>query len=172
MQLFAAVVSLLTELSARTLVALLIDDIQSIDEASVSLLHYVIRAFDGRCPVVIAATARQGELIDNAPAYRLVRGLAREGRLAEIPLGPLDEHACATLARSMAPDTDIAPVVAASEGNPLLTLELARALASGEDTVPASIETVLAEHLSRPEGRRVRCCHGQPRWDANSTSAF
>jgi DNA-binding SARP family transcriptional activator/tetratricopeptide (TPR) repeat protein len=151
-QLFAAVVSLLTELSSRAPVAVLIDDLQWLDESSVSLLHYVIRAFDASSRVVLAATARAGELSDNEPAHRLVRGLARERRLGEIPLVPLDEHASLALATTMAPNHDVGPVIAASEGNPLFTLELARALADGGNAVPDNIESVLTEHLSRPEG--------------------
>ena len=42
-------------------------------------------------------------------------------------------------------------MIAASEGNPLFTIELARALAADESTLPDNIENVLAEHLSRPD---------------------
>ena len=151
-QLFEAVVSLLTELSSRNPVAVLFDDLQWVDELSVSLLHYVIRAFDKPHRVVFAATARSSELSDNEPAQRLVNSIARERWLEEIPLGPLDELAGAALAKSMAPGRDVTLVIAVSEGNPLFTVELARALANGQNAIPESIESVLAEHLSRPEG--------------------
>ena len=151
-QLFEAVVSLLTELSSRNPVAVLFDDLQWVDESSVSLLHYVMRAFDKPHRVVFAATARSSELSDNEPAQRLVNSIARERWLEEIPLGPLDELAGAALAKSMAPGHDVTLVIAVSEGNPLFTVELARALANGQNAIPESIESVLAEHLSRPEG--------------------
>jgi DNA-binding SARP family transcriptional activator len=151
-QLFEAVASLLTQLSSCTPIAVLFDDLQWVDESSVSLLHYVIRAIDKPHRVVFAAAARSSELSDNEPAQRLVNNVARERRLEEIPLGPLDELAGAALAKSMAPDRDVTSVVAVSEGNPLFTLELARALASGQTAIPDSIESVLMEHLSRPEG--------------------
>jgi DNA-binding SARP family transcriptional activator/predicted ATPase len=151
-QLFEAVVSLLTQLSSRAPIAVLIDDLQWVDESSVSLLHYVIRAFDTPHRVMFAATARPSELSDNEPAQRLINSVARERRLEEISLGPLDEMAGAALAKSLAPGHDVTSVVAVSEGNPLFTLELARALANGQTAVPESIESVLAEHLSRPEG--------------------
>jgi hypothetical protein len=48
-QLFAAVVALLAELAKRAPIAVLIDDLQWVDEPSVSLLHYVIRASDAPC---------------------------------------------------------------------------------------------------------------------------
>src|SRR5262249_17185313 len=151
-QLFSAIVSLLAERASRAPIAVLIDDLKWVDETSVSLLHYVIRALDTPCRVVLAATVRSGELSDNEPVQRLVRGLAHERRLREILLGPLDKQASVALATSMAPKSDVASVVAAGEGNPLFTLELARALASGDKAVPETIESVLAQHLSRPEG--------------------
>ncbi len=150
--LFEAVASLLTRLSSRTTIAVLLDDLQWVDESSISLLHYVIRALDKPHRVVFAVTARSSELFDNEPAQRLVNSIARERRLEEIVLGPLDDLAGVALAKSMAPDHDVASVVSVSEGNPLFTLELARALANGQNAIPESIEGVLAEHLSRPEG--------------------
>jgi DNA-binding SARP family transcriptional activator len=151
-RLFAAFVSLLQDLTLRTPVAILIDDLQWADESSIALLHYVLRAFDAPCRVVLAAAARSGDIVDNAPAQRLLRGLARDRRLSTIAVGPLDAQASATLAKSAAPGSNVASVVAASEGNPLFVLELARALARGDDAVPESIEGVLADHLARPEG--------------------
>jgi DNA-binding SARP family transcriptional activator len=151
-RLYSAVVALLRALSAQAPIAILTDDLQWIDEASVSLLHYALRAFDMPGSVVIAATARSGEISDNDPAWHLVRGMAREGRLTEIPLGPLDTLACTALARAMAPGRDVTPVVAVSEGNPLFTLELSRALASGSNALPGTMKALLMEHLSRPEG--------------------
>jgi DNA-binding SARP family transcriptional activator/tetratricopeptide (TPR) repeat protein len=151
-RLFTAMVSLIAELSDRSPVGILIDDLQWVDDASVSLLHYVTRAFEGTCRVVVAATARPGELADNGIAQRLVQGLARETRLIELPLRPLDEKTTAALARTVAPDLNVASVVATSEGNPLFTLELARSLARGNATLPGSIGSALAEHLARPEG--------------------
>ncbi len=151
-RLFAAVSSMLTELSSRTPMAVLIDDIQWIDELSVSLLHYVICSLVEPGRIVLAATARPGELADNAAAQLLLRNLAREGRRTGIALGPLDQDACVALATSIAPDHDVASAVAAAEGNPFFTLELARALAGGGSTMPDTIDNALAEHLSRPEG--------------------
>jgi DNA-binding SARP family transcriptional activator len=173
-RLFAAVMSMLTELSSRTPIAILIDDIQWIDESSASLLHYLVRSLAAPCRIVLAATARPGELADNAAAQLLLRNLDREGRKIGIPLGPLDEDASVRLAKSISSDHDVASVVAAAEGNPFFTLELARALASGAGrmsetlvsgagrmsetlasgagAMPETIENVLAARLSRPEG--------------------
>jgi predicted ATPase len=151
-RLYAAVLALLAELSARTAIAIMLDDLQWIDEASSSLLHALMRGFEASGRVIVAATARPGDLSDNKPAFRLVRRLAREGRLHEMALGPLGDAACTVLANAVAPGRDVAAVVAVAEGNPLFTMELARALAYGSDAVPDSIEAVLDEHLSRAEG--------------------
>ena len=151
-RLHAALLALLSDLSSQSATAIILDDLQWIDAASVSLLHTLMRGFEKPGPLLIAAAARPGELGDNKPAWRLVRGLARDGRLAELRLGPLDEAASTTLASNMAPGRDVTPVVAAGEGNPLFTMELVRALAAGDDAMPDSIEDVLADHIDRAEG--------------------
>jgi DNA-binding SARP family transcriptional activator/predicted ATPase len=151
-RLFTALVALLQELSVRHPVALLIDDLQWIDDASVSLLHYVVRSLDKPGRLVVAATARPGELADNPLAQRMVHALARAGRVVEIAVPPLDAAATAALARTVAPGHDVESVVAASEGNPLFTLELARSLVQGSSTLPQSIGRALAEQLTRLEG--------------------
>jgi DNA-binding SARP family transcriptional activator len=151
-RLFSALVALVNELSRHAPVAILIEDLQWIDDASVALLHYVMRALDGPCRVVIAATARPGELADNVIAQRLLHGRALAGSLVELALAPLDARASAALARTVAPDRNIASVGAASEGNPLFTLELARSVAAGSATMPASIDAALAELLARVAG--------------------
>ncbi len=64
-QLFDAVVNVLKIVIAEQPTALTLDDLQWIDEASASLLHYVIRTFDGPSPLLLACAARSGELEDN-----------------------------------------------------------------------------------------------------------
>ena len=88
-RLFDAVAQLVARMAERAPLAIVLDDLQWLDEASVALLHHVARQ-----PIAgafIAAGARSTELNDNAPVQRLVRALAREGRLVERALSPLDE---------------------------------------------------------------------------------
>ena len=66
-----------------TAVAIILDDIQWIDEASSSLLHYVARHIDAASGLLIVCAARDGEIEDNAAASRVLRSLAREKRLRE-----------------------------------------------------------------------------------------
>src|SRR5262249_15441461 len=114
-------------------VAVVLDDLQWLAEAAAALLDDVARApLGGR--VVLAAAARAGELGDNAPALRAVRALERERRLVQHRLAPLGPAETAVLVRAIHPaiaEADAARVFAASEGNPLYALEMARAAAAG-----------------------------------------
>ncbi|HET8643893.1 MAG TPA: AAA family ATPase, partial [Vicinamibacteria bacterium] len=98
-RLFDAVVALLRRLAqAAPPLAVIIDDLHWLDEASLALLHYAARALEGSA-VLLAGAARAGELFDNPAALRLTRALAREGRHRELPLGALDADDTARLAR-------------------------------------------------------------------------
>src|SRR5262249_14118764 len=69
-------------------VVLVLDDLQWCDPETLSLLHFVSR-YQAGAPLFVVATARTGELGDNAPARDLLLALRQEGRLLEIELGPL-----------------------------------------------------------------------------------
>jgi hypothetical protein len=143
-RLFDAVVRLLAGLGDDTVpVALLLDDLQWFDDASVALLHFAVRALDGR-RVVVAAAARPAELEDNRAATRLVRDLGRDHRLVACPLAPLGADEVAAL---IGPDAG--RVFAESEGNPLFALELARARRQGQDGPPAPLAALLEDRLDR-----------------------
>ncbi|MGH9457387.1 MAG: ATP-binding protein [Thermoanaerobaculia bacterium] len=129
-ELFDAVVERLADVA---LVA--IDDLQWIDEASTALLHYVARK--GRARIV--CSARSGEIEDNPHARRLVRELAREGRLLEIAVGPLSPEETRALVR----DERAARL---SGGNPLFALELARSEAAD------ALSKLIAARLDALEG--------------------
>jgi DNA-binding SARP family transcriptional activator/tetratricopeptide (TPR) repeat protein len=148
-RLFDAVVELLASLGAdRTPAAVVLDDLQWLDEAGLALLHYAARALRG-ARVVLACAARPGELSDNAAALGIVRALAREGRLTRIELAPLDELETARLATADRPGIDVARVYAESAGNPLFALEVARALARGDEALSDTLDALIDEHLAR-----------------------
>jgi hypothetical protein len=74
-RLFDAVVRHLARLAAEVgPVAVLLDDLQWLDEASLALLHFVVRALDRR-RVLLVSAARPAELEDNRAAARVVREL-------------------------------------------------------------------------------------------------
>jgi DNA-binding SARP family transcriptional activator len=150
-RLFATVVQRLTELSATRPLLVVLDDLQWCDEASAAQLHYVARAFAGPCRVLLACGVRPGELPDNPDAQRVLRALAREGRLERLELGPLNAADAAALVRAVDPALDAAQVACEARGNPLFVLEGARAL-SGGGNLTNTLEGLLAEQLARIEG--------------------
>jgi DNA-binding SARP family transcriptional activator len=133
---------------------IILDDIQWLDDGSVGLFHFLIRALAGK-PVLFACAARPGELGDNPAALRLIRALAREQRLLQINLEPLTLDQTAELARFVDPDSDVGRVFAECEGNPLFCIEFTNALRGGKSTVPETIEGILDERLNRM-GDRAR----------------
>jgi AAA ATPase domain len=160
-QLFDAVVNVLKIVIAEQPTALTLDDLQWIDEASASLLHYVIRTFDGPSPLLLACAARSGELEDNPASATMLRALQREGRSVEIALGPVGREEAAELVHAVDPSLDSDRVFADSEGNPLFILELARARSrhqpaktrDGDADRSPSIEAVIAGQLARLKDR-------------------
>jgi hypothetical protein len=87
-----------------------------------------------------SAGRREGELADNVPVLRVLRSLRRDGLLEDIVLGPLNKDETTQLIREVAPEAAAELVFEQSEGNPLLALELARALREEPD-VPATHAT-------------------------------
>ena len=121
-RLYEAVAQLLTRVAPTGLLAIVLDDIQWLDEASAALLHFLARApLDGR--ILIACAARAGELGDNGATLRVVRALDRERRLVQHRLEPLGPAETAALVRAINPAADGAEAFASSEGNPLYALE-------------------------------------------------
>ncbi|MEO8333606.1 MAG: AAA family ATPase [bacterium] len=128
-------------------VAVLLDDLQWFDDASVALLHFIARGpSDTR--IIIGLSARTATLASNTAASTAVRAMRRTGRLRELPLGPLSDAEIATLATSANSDVDAGQVAAASGGNPLYALAVTRSLAAGETVVSGSIESIIDEHLA------------------------
>jgi DNA-binding SARP family transcriptional activator len=148
-RLFDAVVQLLQDIAADHAVVLTLDDIQWIDEASSSLLHYVARQFGATSRLLVVCAGRNGEIEDNAPVSSVLRALAREQRLEKIELRPLGSDETAELVRLIDPALDGARIFAESEGNPLFALELARAHQRGDAAPGPTIEAVIGGQLAR-----------------------
>jgi DNA-binding SARP family transcriptional activator/tetratricopeptide (TPR) repeat protein len=147
-RLFEAVVHLLQRLtSAGRPVGLLLDDVQWFDEASVGLLHFVLRALPSS-RVLVACGARSAELSDNRAVAGLTRALGSEGRLRHLQLEPLDSAAIAQLVKGLVAEADVDRVIADSEGNALFAIEIARARARGS-TFPETVEGLIVDRLTR-----------------------
>jgi len=149
-RLFDAVVRALATLATARPLLVVLDDAQWLDERSSALLHAAARSLHD-APVLVACAARAAELADNPAALRVARALARGDAATRLELGPLAAAEVAALARSLDPALDAARLHAESEGNPLLALELARALRAGGGPT-RSLDLLLAERLERVAG--------------------
>ena len=112
--------------------ALLLEDAHIADASSLELTGYVARRIE-TLPVLFLLTRRA--LPRRTDVDRLEHALRSRGLLlAELALEPLSAEAVAEIALAVAPlaPEDVARVVEASEGNALLAVESARAIARGE----------------------------------------
>ena len=126
----------------RTLIV--VDDLQWIDDMSVALLHYLLRAAHmSRQPVALVIASRRSPVATTlAGSLRSVLGASR---VRTIELGPLDREAGVRLAREVAPQLDETRAGAlweAASGSPFW-LEL---LATSNDA-EADLGRVIADRL-------------------------
>ena len=118
-----AVRELIERLAATQPVALVFDDIQWADGASIELAAHLLRR-PPRARVLVAATYRTGQA-DRALLAAL-DATALEDGIARVELGPLTRSEADTLVEGTSP-TERERLYAAAEGNPFYLLELARA---------------------------------------------
>ena len=138
-RLFEAAVALLAWAARQHPLLVVFEDVHTADRPSLELLAYAARRI-ASLPVMLLCTRR--ELPPSVNADRLENALRARGALAcELTLAPLGEFQVAALARSAASlkDTEIDRVVELAEGNALLAVETARALARGLDHVAPSL---------------------------------
>jgi tetratricopeptide (TPR) repeat protein len=147
-RLYDAVVALLAHVAGRAPTAVLLDDLHWLDGPSTALLHFAVRHLAGR-GVAFLATARSAELDDNVACRRVVQALRRDDLLTDLPVGPLAAPTIAELTRPIAPDADPDRIAGASNGNPLLALEIARALARGDDPLSSRLDALIGDRLDR-----------------------
>lgn len=147
-RLYDSVVAVVDLLSRRARVAVLLDDVHWLDEPSAALLHFAIRHLGDR-PVKFLATARPAELDDNIACARLIQALRRDDALSELWVGPLEPATIGELTAPIAPGADASRIAAASGGNPLFALEIARALARGDDPLSSRLDALIGDRLGR-----------------------
>ena len=145
-RLFSRLSDLVAREAEKRSVVLLFDDVQWCDESSAAALHYVARMNRAK-PVLALLAARDGELRDNAPVQQALRGLRRDGVLAEIDIGPLSPEALVRIIDERAPGADSARLSLECGGNPLLAIELAHAEMRG--SAAGSLDDLIRERVSR-----------------------
>ncbi len=130
---FEAVVSLLTWACRSGPVAIVLEDLHLADPSSLELLAYAGRRVT-KLPTLLVVTRRR--LPPRPDVDRVCAALRASGALGvEVDLAPLPRESVRSLARATAPLSagQAEQVVAVASGSPLLTVELARALAGGAD---------------------------------------
>jgi predicted ATPase len=155
-RMFGAVVDLVGRHTARDKPAvLLFDDIHWCDDSTAELLHYVARMSLDR-PIAMVFGARDGELVDNESATRILRSFRRDGLLEEHLLLPLTERDVEELVQTLEGSADPTEVFNLSGGNALMARELAYASGTGE-SIPGSLRELIGDRIDRlsPESRNM-----------------
>jgi len=146
---------LTANLAGEQPLALLLDDAQWADPASVGVLAHIANRLEG-IPAALVVACRTEESAEGVDALR--RQAEEHGTL--LRLAPLGEEAARVVVRSLAPAADDALCRSchrASGGNPFLLHELARALADGDGGAldPARILDASPERVTREVAARL-----------------
>ncbi|MFF4632788.1 ATP-binding protein [Streptomyces griseorubiginosus] len=139
-----AVLDLIADVAASAPVLFLLDDVQWLDDATVSVLAFMARRV-GSEPVVLVGAARDG-----------YRSRLDPDELTTLALEPLSDEDAAALLADRAPDLRPAArrrLLAAAAGNPLGLTELSRTLGKAAD--PDETLLPLTERLERAFTDRV-----------------
>lgn len=153
--LFDAAFGLVRTMASARPLALLLDDLQWIDEGSAALLHYVVRQMDPAAPLVLAGAARAGEVDDNPWARSLLQSLARQERLDLVQVPPLGLDDAAVLLRAVSAQLDAPEAARQAGGNPLYLLELSRAARRGAQASERGLDALIEQRVrALDEGAR------------------
>jgi DNA-binding SARP family transcriptional activator len=154
-RLFEAAVELVEWATRERPLLIVIEDLHLADAPSLELAGYVGRRL-AALPLLMVLTRRDHPRRADALEHAL---RARNLLKRELRLGPLPAEDMASLARAAAPlsDPQVARVVEVADGNALLAVESARALARGEPSLPASLRGTVRPsfHALTPEARML-----------------
>jgi DNA-binding SARP family transcriptional activator len=157
LRLFDAVLRLVEWAAVGRPVLLAAEDVHRADPASMQLCAHIGRRL-AALPVLFVLTRRDKP--DRPAADALLADLAGRGvEVADLELGPLSPAELAAVARSVADLSQDAvdQVVRAADGNPLLAVESARALAAGRSATPQNLRAaVRAANCPPPSSPRCR----------------
>jgi tetratricopeptide (TPR) repeat protein len=165
-------VSFVCAAANETPIAILLDDLQWADEASLDLVQRLTLQTRG-ARVLLLGTYRDEDVQGNDPLERTLRNLYRAGLLERIHLDGLSRDGTRALIAAglegEVPEDVAAAVYRQTEGNPFYTQEILHAFVERGEVyrrngdwewreidrieVPATVRTVLGERLSRLEER-------------------
>jgi tetratricopeptide (TPR) repeat protein len=135
MLLFEPLLELVGALAAERPLAIVVEDLHWADTMSARLLAFLGRRVH-RWPVLVVGSTRPEELIDAPALVQALRELREDGRLEEVPLGPLSEVESRALARALQPsppggqDREAVEreIWEVSEGSPFVIVESVRGM--------------------------------------------
>jgi ABC-type oligopeptide transport system substrate-binding subunit/DNA-binding SARP family transcriptional activator len=172
-QLFAAILTIITSISAKEGRILIVEDLQWASEDTLQLLHYLARKL-AKSPVLIVGTFRVEETGKRQPILDMADQLEREGLARRIQLAPLTQSDITQLVMEISGEGADIPLLAEwlyqeSEGNPFYVMESIKALfetgmvrleegvwkadlqqiQASRSYIPAGIHQVIQERLHR-----------------------
>ncbi|QRP44030.1 helix-turn-helix transcriptional regulator [Amycolatopsis sp. FDAARGOS 1241] len=159
LQLFDAVLGVLTEVAESRPVVILIEDLHWADPSTRNLLSFLVSRLRAQ-RLLIVGSYREEDVHRRHPLRGLLSELVRLATVEQIelrPFGPADARAFVeALADEPLPPDVVADIVARSEGNPFFVEELLATNADCRD-LPAGLAEVLLARLERfpAETRRV-----------------
>jgi DNA-binding SARP family transcriptional activator/pimeloyl-ACP methyl ester carboxylesterase len=162
-RLFESIAELMALLAIREPLLLVLEDLHWADELTLRLLSFLARRTPTQRALVVV-TAREEELPDAPLPRRTLEDLAQAGQLVWLGLGPLSRRDTAALVAMLTP-AGAAPragqlgerVWSASEGNPLVAVEMMREVQEGGMaeglTLPRRARDVISRRIERLSDR-------------------
>ena len=132
LRLWEATLKLLSTISERTPLLLVLDDFHWADASSSELFAYLVRRMHGHS-IVMVGTYRDNELPASNPLRPLLTDLQREQVILSIPIQPLSDEQIASLVAHL-PGTMVRFIQSKAAGNPFFAEELARTVESAPGT--------------------------------------
>ncbi|WP_116101188.1 helix-turn-helix transcriptional regulator [Amycolatopsis thermalba] len=159
LQLFDAVLGVLTQVAAHRPVLLVLEDLHWADSSSRNLLSFLLNRLRGQ-RLLVVGSYREEDVYRRHPLRAMLVELVRLPAVEQIELRPFGTAEARAFVEALA-DGPVSPeivgwVAERSEGNPFFAEELMAAGVDCED-LPAGLAEVLLSRLERlsPEARRV-----------------
>ena len=156
-RLFEAIARLGASLAARAPLLVVLEDLHWADELTVRLLAFLARGVVAE-RILVVVTAREESLPDAPILRHRLEDLAQSGHLTSLFLGPLSRPDTDALVEALSPPGAVTAglgerVWNASEGNPLVTVEIVREIQErGRDEIlilPRRVREVISRRFER-----------------------
>lgn len=122
------------------------------DPDTIDVVHH-LAVQPGPCPLLVAATIRDGEMTSGHPAVAVLHDLRRAGRLTEVALERLGREATVELVERLDADgadpDRMEQLWRETEGNPLFVIEATRAgFPSAEGGLTKTVQSMILSRLA------------------------